>query len=234
VISSARRQKVAARLGLLGGALGVVAGTVQVFSGSRIPDWSGAKANPVGLGLLTVLLSVLAIVSSQTLRGSQPASPQRRVAGLAGVLVPATLCFSTVGRLWYVPGGMLLLAAATILGSGSGNQLWQVVRENWLRTLISALGGFQLLMAVSAAPAAIVAVGIVTGLVLVAAPWVREGRRTRLLLILLGALPFAALTWWSLATPLLAVLAVSIALASVGGRKQDAPAVRPPMRVGQP
>jgi hypothetical protein len=46
------------RLLAVAGVLGILAGTVQATFGTRIPDWSGAKAEPVGLGVLTIALSL--------------------------------------------------------------------------------------------------------------------------------------------------------------------------------
>lgn len=90
---------------------------------------------------------------------------------------------------------------------------------NWLRTLISVLGAFELLMAVSAGPPVTIAVGVAGGLVLMAAPWMPApgvpALRLRAVLLVVGTLPFAILTWWSLASPLLAVLAFIIGLAAL-------------------
>src|SRR4029079_1281339 len=55
-----RRHRLVAALGLTGAALGIVAGAVQATIGPRIPEWTGAKASPVALGLLTIGLSALA------------------------------------------------------------------------------------------------------------------------------------------------------------------------------
>lgn len=83
---------------------------------------------------------------------------------------------------------------------------------NWLRVLVSALGVFEILMAAGAGPGGTVAVGLVGGIALVAAPWWVSGP-VRSALLLVGTVPFAALTWWSAATPLLAVVALTIGLA---------------------
>lgn len=212
---AARHREIAVDLGVLGGALGVVAGMTQTLVGNRIPAWSGNKTSPIGLGLLTVLLSVLAIAGVWGLRGPHPAPPWRRAVALIGLLVPAGLCFSTVGRLWYVPGAILMAAAFRIVSAEGREELWSVVRVNWLWALISVLGAFEVLMAVSAAPASTTAVGVIAGVLLMAAPWATADARVRVALILLGSIPFALLTWWSLATPLLAAVAAGIGLATL-------------------
>lgn len=122
--------------------------------------------------------------------------------------MPAALCFSTVGRLWFLPG--ILLVAGAVLAVGRPSEVRPVLARNWLRALLSVLGGFELLMAVSAAPIVTVVVGIVGGLALVAAPWAPGRRPVRLSLLLLGTLPFMLLTWSSIATPLLAAVALGI------------------------
>jgi hypothetical protein len=88
------------------------------------------------------------------------------------------------------------------------------VPANWLAGLVSVLGGFELLMAISAGSAVWIVVGVIGGIALIAAMWLPTvGLRVAFLLI--GALPFAALTWWSLVTPLVAVLALAIGLSTV-------------------
>jgi hypothetical protein len=208
-----RRLRAAAALGVLGGSLGVLAGGVQTGYGTDIPAWTGDKASPVALGLLTILLSGIAVLCAVTLRRQAPPAVGSRVAAAVGLAVPGGLCFSTVGRLWYLPGVLLLAATVFTIASTDLRQTRQVIASNWMRGLITALGAFELLMAVSAGPVITIAVGVVGGLALAASPWV-PAARLRLLLLLVGALPFAILTWWSLVTPALAVLAISIGLTS--------------------
>lgn len=81
--------------------------------------------------------------------------------------------------------------------------------HHWTRALVSLLGVFEILMAVSAGPVVTVIVGVVGGLALFTAPWL-TGRRiaAAAVLLLVGAVPFAVLTWWSLASPLLGAVAL--------------------------
>ncbi|MFI5588391.1 hypothetical protein ACIA5G_25285 [Amycolatopsis sp. NPDC051758] len=205
----------AATLGLVGGSLGVLAGVLQATAGAHVPEWTGNKADPLALGVLTVLLSGLGVVCAAGLRGPRSPSPARRVAVGVGLLVPGGLCFSTVGALWYLPGTLLLAAAVLVLGSGPGRETRQVVADNWLRGLLSVSGGFELLMAVSAGEPAIVAVGVLGGLALLIAPWT-PAVRLRAVLLLIGTLPFAVLTWWSLVSPLPAVVALVLGVITLG------------------
>lgn len=92
-----------------------------------------------------------------------------------------------------------------------------MIETNWLSVLISTLGGIELLMAVSAAPVTTMVIGVIGGLALVVAPWI-SSVGLRVVLLSVGALPFAVLTWWSLASPLLAVLALAIGLTTLRPR----------------
>lgn len=58
--SHLRRQRTAAAHGAAGAILGLAAGAIQATVGNRIPDWTADKANPLGLGLLTIVLSLIA------------------------------------------------------------------------------------------------------------------------------------------------------------------------------
>ena len=216
-----RRRHAAGALGLFGGSMGVVAGLVQLTVGARIPDWTGDKASPVALGSLTVLLSGISLVCAIRLRHATPLPPGRQVTVTAGLLLPGLLCFSTTGTLWYLPGVLLVLAGVWAIAASDIRQTREVIEANWPSVLISALGGIELLMAVSAAPVTTMVIGVIGGLALVAAPWTSPAR-LRVGLLLVGALPFAVLTWWSLASPLLALLALAIGLPTLRSRSAGA------------
>lgn len=202
-------RRVAAVLGMVGGSLGVFAGLVQASAGPLIPQWTGAKDSPVALGALTVVLSGLAVLSAIRLGAARPPTPGRHLAAAAGLAVPGALCFTTVGALWYLPGALLLVAAASAVATGE--RVGRRIAESWTRMLVSALGAVELLMAAGAGPATTISVGAAGGLALLAAPWVPD-TRLALGLLLVGTLPFAVLTWWSVVSPLLAVLALTLGL----------------------
>ncbi|XAS75690.1 hypothetical protein V3G39_13655 [Dermatophilaceae bacterium Sec6.4] len=197
-------------LALVGACLGVLAGLAQTLVGPAIPGWSGAKTNTVGLGVLTVALSLVALGCAVALRASHPTPVGRRAAYLAGLVIPAAVCFSTVGRLWWIPGTLLLLAAGGVTIGSDTSGMTAIVRDRWTRVLISVLGSCLLLIAVSAAPVLILLLGVAGGAVLAVAPWLPVRPAWQLALILLATLPFAALTWTSLATPGIALLAVAL------------------------
>jgi hypothetical protein len=90
----------------------------------------------------------------------------------------------------------------------SDNGTTSTLSMRWMCWLVSLLGAFEVLMALSAGPSLVRAVGVVGGLALAAVP--RAARRFRgvtLVLLIVGTLPFAVLTVTSLVTPVLAVAA---------------------------
>ncbi|HEY6797131.1 MAG TPA: hypothetical protein VI248_20865 [Kineosporiaceae bacterium] len=92
--------------------------------------------------------------------------------------------------------------------------------------VVAAAGALQLWLAATAVGPARIA-GLVGGLlVLVTAAAVRP-RPWRMALVALAVLPFAATTWWSLVTPLVAVLTLAAALAPAEPVPAASPAGRP-------
>ncbi len=81
----------------------------------RHPEWTGNKLHPVQLGIITIALSLLSLICVQYLDGHRGGPTRERL--LAGFLILATagICFTTVGRLWYVPGPLLLASLALLL-----------------------------------------------------------------------------------------------------------------------
>lgn len=204
-------QRIAAVVGTIGGALGILVGIIQATLGTRIPTWTGNKADPVALGILTVVLSAVSLLSALALRRQPSMTPGGRLAAAAGLLIPGSLCFSTGGALWYLPGALLFTGGVYAVIAGDARRTREAVASTWTHLLVSVLGAFLLLMAVTAGPTVTIAVGVVSGLALMAAPWLPTSQ-TRWALLLVGTVPFAILTWWSVATPVVAVVAVAIGL----------------------
>jgi hypothetical protein len=209
---------VAGGLAAIGGGVGIAAGIAEATIGSRIPDWSGDKAHPLALGLLTVALSASAVVAVRTLRA--PTVP--RDAALSAITLwlafVAAVCWTTVGRLWAIPGVLLLAAAGVTLVACGWRRFRSSVAAGWLRGLVGLLGAFELLMAVSAGPSLSVIAGVLAGGALIAAAVVtRPGRQALVGVLVAASLPFAVLTWWTIVTPLLTVVALAIGLAATRG-----------------
>lgn len=98
----------AIKLGLFGSALGLLAGFIELTIGTQIRPWIGNKENPVVLGLVTLLLSAFALGAMILARNLEPPTNDGKLAIFLGVLFPAAICFTTVGRLWYLPGSLLI------------------------------------------------------------------------------------------------------------------------------
>jgi hypothetical protein len=205
---------VAAYLATVGGSFAVLAGVVQATVGSRIPEWTGAKGQPVALGMLTIALGLTVVAAGRVLRSSSAPPSETLTAVTLWLVVVAIVCSTTVGRMWFVPGVLLIGGACCTFAACGWRALRRVVVERWLRGLLGVLGAFELLMAVSAAPATNLAAGLVGGAALImAAVLGRPGRRTAVLLLVASTLVFVALTWWTIVTPLLTLVALSLGVA---------------------
>lgn len=106
--------KLAFQFGLLGSALGALAGLIELSIGAQIRPWIGNKENPAMLGIVTLLLSGMALGAIVSTRKLGISTNEGKLAVFLGVLLPAMICFTTVGRLWYLPGALLLAAAALL------------------------------------------------------------------------------------------------------------------------
>lgn len=103
------------RLGKWGAALGMLAGLIETTIGSSIRPWIGNKENPFILGLVTMLLSSLALVTVRMAQKHAPSTADGKLATILGVLMPAGVCFTTVGILWYLPGILLSVSASLLI-----------------------------------------------------------------------------------------------------------------------
>ena len=108
-------KKFAIRLGTWGAALGMLVGVVELSFGANIRAWIGNKENPFILGLVTLLLSGLAWITVRLAQKHTPQNADSQLASILGVLVPAGVCFTTVGMLWYLPGILLSVSAALLI-----------------------------------------------------------------------------------------------------------------------
>ena len=223
--SRSQLTSVAAQLAVIAGMLGVVAGVVQATIGNRIPAWTGHKHSHVALGLLTVALGASILISARTLHGATMPGPETLTAIALWLAAVAVLCATTVGRLWVVPGALAFAAASVTLAACGWQNFRSFVGTHWFRGLLGLLGFLDVLMAVSAASATVVVAGLVAGAVLIAAAILsRPGPRPMVILAAVATFPYVALTWWTIVTPLLTVVALAVGLAATGRN------IRPPRR----
>jgi hypothetical protein len=108
-------KKLAIILGTWGAALGMLAGIVELSFGTHIRPWIGNKENPFVLGLVTLFLSGLAWITVRLAHKHVPSTANGQLATILGVLMPAGVCFTTVGMLWYLPGILLSVSASLLI-----------------------------------------------------------------------------------------------------------------------
>ncbi len=203
LVSHAKMDRLAGRLAVLGATFGLLAGVVDVAVGSSIRSWIGNKLDPTPLGVVTVILSAVALAGAVAWERPGGRVGDRRLATALGFLIPAGICFTTVGRLWYVPGALLLVAGILVVGASTRDELSHAVnRHHWLNFLTALLGGYYLFLAGDALPKAVGVLGILGALAIwTALSDSRRSHRLRLTLLVVGVLPFAIATWWSVVTP---------------------------------
>ena len=220
-----RLQRLGAFAAGFGATLGLVAGLVELTAGPHLRSWVGDKQDTTRLGLATIVLSLVALAAVAGWRRRQPSTAMQLLVA-ASLLVPGLIGFTTVGRLWYAPG-VLLLAGACValidLREGPRN-LRATISHYWLAALTSVLAAFYIFLGATALGIAGV-LGILGGIVILSALATspRIPKRLRPLVLLVAASPFAALTWWSVITPLLAVLILAIGWAALN-RAPESPA----------
>jgi uncharacterized membrane protein AbrB (regulator of aidB expression) len=93
----------------------VLAGIVQWAFGDEIPDWTGNKLHPVQLGIITIVLSLISLFCVRYLEAHRDGRARERALAAFLILAAAGICFTTVGRLWYLPGPLLLVSLALLL-----------------------------------------------------------------------------------------------------------------------
>ena len=227
--AAGEREALAGRLALAGALLGLLAGLAELTLGASMRGWVGDKADTTRLGLATLALAGVALAAALALR-QRPAEPRdvvavglvvpapsgHRVVVVAGLVVPALVCFTTVGRLWYLPGALLLAAAALVLRDVRPAELDERL---WRGGLLALCGACYVLLGASALGVA-GALGLSGGVLVWAALATPPSapRRAGVLLVV-GAVPFAVATWWSAVTPLLALVTLGVGAGAIHARR---------------
>jgi hypothetical protein len=216
---------VAVRLGCIGGALGVVAGVVELAVGPSIRSWVGDKQDTTRLGVVTIVLAAIALRSAYALRTRAAEDPPRRLLLAAGLFLPGLIGFTTVGRLWWIPGSLLVVAGLAAARGLTGHiaAIAPALERNLTRILAAALGALYLGLGMTAHGVAAVA-GIAGGLAVIAVASTTARLRPAIAVtaLVVAVTPFAALTWWSLVTPLIAALTIVLGTSAVCSVRAEA------------
>jgi len=134
----------------------------------------------VALGVLTVALSTAALTGARWVEGTL--TIRRRAFAAALVLLPAGLCHSTIGRLRWPPGTLLLICGVLVVADGRRAAWRGFPRAAWPAGRLGALAACQLLMAAATGSAVTALAGAAALLVLVAA-WAPLRPRRHLLIV---------------------------------------------------
>lgn len=224
--STLRLPRLGATLATAGATLGIAAGTLELAIGPHVRAWVGNKQDTTRLGLATIALSAIALAAALTWRRRREPSVATRLLVIVGLIVPAGICFTTAGRSWYLPGTLLLLAGAgaTVELRRDAAEARATIAHNWLAALTTILAAFYVFLGATALGVAGL-LGILGGIAVLAvlASSARLPRRLAPALLLAAALPFAVLTWWSVVTPLLAVLIVAVGWPALRSRAESQP-----------
>ncbi len=105
------------------------------------------------LGFVTLFLSGMALAAFVVARRRKMHTNDGKLAIFLGALLPAAICFTTVGRLWYLPGTLLMVAVALLanefwmtpqaaVSSGTSGRAWR---------LIAGIGSLAILLSVGLA-----------------------------------------------------------------------------------
>ncbi len=85
----------------------------------------------------------------------------------------------------------------------------------WRELLTGLLAACLILVAASGSPL-VTAWGVVAGLLIAGSPWIAAlSHRAAVAALVIGAVPFAAFSWWTIVTPLIAVLVVPTGLNAI-------------------
>lgn len=141
-------------LGATGSTLGAMAGLIELTVGAQIRPWIGNKENPAVLGVVTLLLSSMALSAILFARKVETPTNDGKLAIFLGVWLPAMICFTTVGRLWYLPG-LLLTVTALLLA----HRFWFGARPAHLPGTVANIGRTGRWVAVTGSLLILVSVG---------------------------------------------------------------------------
>jgi hypothetical protein len=95
-----------------------------------------------------------------------------------------------------------------------------LLKRRWMGILTAVLAMLYLYVGINSRGADMAAGLIGAALILLALPGLGLSRWIRESLLVAGALPLAVVTWWSLVTPIVAVLVIVFGSLAVGGERK--------------
>lgn len=145
--------RLAYQLGVIGSVLGALAGLIELTIGAQIRPWIGNKENPAVLGVVTLFLSSMAFGAVISARNLESPTNDGKLAIFLGVFLPAVICFTTVGRLWYLPGTLLTVTALLLayqywFGVEPVGVAGAALNIGWAGRLVAATGSLLILVSV--------------------------------------------------------------------------------------
>lgn len=214
-------------IGFTSAGLGIAAGAAQLLAGTTV--WTGSKNDPISLGIVTILLALIIAVASLT--ASAPSSTGRALTASVGLGIPALLGLTTAGLVW-VPAGVVGVTAAGFALQAARNygSLRETVGQNWSGILLTALAIIYLALGATALGFTGV-VGILGGVAVLASLALRRNTRWgSASLLVVGVLPFAAITISTVVTAVTAILMLLIGFPSILGAPPTRPRAAPAPR----
>lgn len=207
-------------LGAIAALLGVAAGAAELAAGTV--GWAGNKNDPATLGWVTIGLGVA--VGAACALAARSRRPEAQLISSAILLSIGVLGLTTAGLAW-VPAAATSFAALVVLLQGrDADQKWSaLIRAHWMPALVTVLCTIYLMFGIVDL-ADLGVVGIIGAVAVVAALWVRNRSRVgAAALLVVGGVPFAAMTAWTVVMPLTAVSMLAIGLPYVTTRTDQVP-----------
>ena len=208
----------ASTVGLAAAGLTAAAGVIELAVGSN--SWTGDKNEPTTLGALTVILAGIIAASALVLIRRRPTSASS-LASAVGMALPALISVTTAGRFALpgaivgVTGGALAFADARTRGS-----IRRTISDALPTALLAVLAVIYLAFGAVAGPIGFLGI---LGAAAVIAALALEEHSTRLAtaVLVIGVVPFAAATWWSVVIPLTAILLLAIGLPQIHSARRS-------------
>jgi hypothetical protein len=195
--------------------LGVGAGIAEILAGTV--TWAGNKNDPTTLGWMTIGLG--AVIGAAGLLATRTRRPGAQLASAAVLIACAVLGLTTAGLAWTPAALATTAACALVVRRPRPAAAWRaVIRAQWAGALVVVLSLVYLAFGVvSREPVGLLGVAG-AGLAWAALALHHRAHRPAAAALVLAAVPFAAVTVWTVVTPLTAVLMLAIGLPHVLGR----------------